>query len=273
MLSTKIAYREVGEGPILILLHGYAGSVLHWDPVVNQLQDRYRIVIPNMTHVYMGSHPLTFSEQVDIFAKFIQQHFPKQKVHLTGISYGGALVWGVSLRYPELVDKTVFINPMPPGPAQLFNIPVLKSFFNLPLSMRSIYLILRTPMGRFFLKRAAQVFRIARADHWDRFSDLHGRKLLFVCHVIHNFSYILKKENWKAWKMRLESWTHMSLLIYDNEDLLFEPKTYQRFQDLIGCDITKEVTDAGHIAIQTKPDEIVAMMAEFLDVKRSSTAA
>jgi hypothetical protein len=91
--------------------------------------------------------------------------------------------------------------------------------------------------------------------------------------VIHNFAYVLRKENWKAWKMRLESWTHMSLLVYDYEDPLFEPKTYHRFQDLIGCDITKEVHKAGHIAIQTKSGEISEMMSEFLDVKRSTTAA
>src|SRR5690349_5061280 len=111
MPETKIAFREVGEGPILILLHGYAGSVLHWDPIVARLKSHYRVVTPNLTHLFMGKSPLTFSEQIDVFAKFIETHFPNQKVHLTGISYGAAISWGVAIQHPHLVDRTVFINP------------------------------------------------------------------------------------------------------------------------------------------------------------------
>ncbi|MEZ0393334.1 MAG: alpha/beta fold hydrolase [Pseudobdellovibrionaceae bacterium] len=273
MPQAKIAFREVGKGPVLILLHGYAGSVLHWDQVVQSLKSKNRLVIPNLSHLFMGKNPFTFSDQIEMFAGFIKENFPDQKVNLAGISYGGALVWGVALKHPELINQTVFINPMPPAPSDLFNVPVLKSFFRLPLNMRAIYMILRTPMGRFFLKRAAEVFRLERAEHWERIHDLHGRKLLFVCHVIHNFAFILKNENWNAWKMRLESWTHPSLLIYDHEDPLFQPKTYHRFQDLIGCDITQEIHQAGHIAIQTKPQEIADLIENFLNVKGSTTAA
>lgn len=273
MPDTKIAYREMGEGPLLILLHGYAGSVLHWEPIANHLKSQYRVVVPNLSHLFMGRDYLTFSAQIDLLAQWMRNHFPNQKVHLTGISYGGALIWGLALRYPELVDRTVFINPMPPSPISVFRIPILKSFFRLPWSLHAIYMILRTPMGRLFLRRAAQVFRIDRADLWSHGSGLQGRKLLFVCHVIHHFAFILRQENWRAWKMRLESWTHLSLLIYDDKDPLFQPKTYHDFQDLIGCDITKEVHEAGHIAIQTKPLEIAEMIEEFLDVKRGSTAA
>ncbi len=273
MPATKIAYRQVGEGPVLILFHGYAGSVLHWDAIVEKLRGQFRIVIPNLSHLYMGREPLTFSQQIEEVARFIRHYFPKQKVHLGGISYGGALVWGLTLRYPEMVDKTIFINPMPPAPVGSFHVPILKWIFRLPLNPRLIYWILSTGFGRHFLRRAAQVFRLERADFWERFRELKGQKLKFVSHVIYNFAYILKKENWHAWKVRLEVWTHMSLLIYDCEDPLFEPKTYQRFQDLIGCDITQELHKAGHIAIQSQPDEIAQMMAEFLNVERSTTAA
>ncbi len=273
MPHTKIAHREAGEGPILLLLHGYAGSVLHWDPIVQNLKSDFKVVVPNLTHLFMGREYLSFSEQIEIMAEWIRTQYEGKKVHVAGISYGGALIWGLALRYPELVDRTVFINPMPPAPMSAFSVPILKSFFRLPWSLQAIYMILRTPMGRVFLKRAAEVFRIDRADLWEKGSELHGRKLLFVCHVIHHFAFILRQENWRAWKMRLESWTHLSLLIYDSEDPLFEPKTYHHFQELIGCDITKEVNGAGHIAIQTKPIEIAEMMREFLDVKRGTTAA
>ncbi|PIS10235.1 MAG: alpha/beta hydrolase [Bdellovibrio sp. CG10_big_fil_rev_8_21_14_0_10_47_8] len=278
MVEAKIAFREVGQGPLLILLHGYAGTVLHWDTVVQKLKSNFRVVVPNLTHLYMSRQPLTFSEQIEVFAGFLRENFLQDgeecpQIHLAGMSYGAALLWGVALKYPALVSKTILINPMPPDPIPLFQIPVLRSIFRLPLNPRSIYLILRTPLGRFFLKRAAQVFRIERADHWDRLDGLHGRKLLFVCHVIERFAFILKSENWAAWKMRLEAWTHPALMIYDHADPLFQEKTYSRFQELIGCKETQELQNAGHIATHTCGAEIAEMIKDYLDVKAGTTAA
>ena len=112
-----------------------------------------------------------------------------------------------------------------------------------------------------------------RAELWDHSQALHGRKLLFVCHIIHNFAFILKNENWYLWRERLDAWTHSSLLIFDQQDPLFEPQTYHRFQELIGCDEVREIHLAGHIATNTRGAEIAQMIAEFLNVKARSTAA
>jgi pimeloyl-ACP methyl ester carboxylesterase len=103
MPETKIAFRESGSGHPLLLLHGYAGSVLHWDHVVAGIGNHYQVIVPNLTHVFMGRNALTFSEQIEILAKFIKLNFPNKKIHLAGISYGGALVWGIALKYPELI--------------------------------------------------------------------------------------------------------------------------------------------------------------------------
>jgi len=277
MESAKIAFREIGQGTPLILLHGYAGSVLQWDPLVKELEgklnNQVRLVVPNLTHLFMSRNAIKFSEQVEQFASFIREHFPKQKVHLCGLSYGGAIVWGVSLRYPELVDRTLFINPMPPDPISAFSVPILKTILRLQVSTPMMFIFLKTAVGRYFLKRAAQVFRTERADLWGRLENLDGKKLLFVSHVISNFSFILKTENWNVWKIRLETWTHSSLLIYGQDDPLFEPKTYHAFQDLIGCEEIEEVHMAGHIAVQTRAPDIARMMVKFLNVKRGSAAA
>lgn len=263
----KIAFRETGSGAPLLLLHGYAGTVLHWDQVISPLSKKFRVIALNLNHLYLGKKPLKFSEQVEILAKFLREHFPKEKVHMAGISYGGALLWGVALKYPELVDKTIFINPMPPKPVDSFNMPILKSFFRLPLNMKMIYMILRTPMGKMFLKNAASVFRIERAEFWEHQGKLNGRKLLVICQVIHRFAYILRNENWNAWVDRIEAWVHPSMLIFDYEDTLFTPKTYHRFQELIGCDEVREIHLAGHIATQTRGPEIADMVLEFLNEK------
>lgn len=263
-MHTKIAYRERGSGPLLVLLHGYAGSVLHWDPLLPILEEHYRVVVPNLSHIYMGQEPLTFSNQVEQLAEFLEKKFPKEKFHLAGISYGAALSWGLALRHPDLVARVVFINPMPPGPMDSFDINVLKSIFRLPLNIRGIYMILRTPVGRFFLKRAAEVFRVERKDQMERMDGLHGRKLLFVCHVIYKFSWMLRNENWRGWKERLSQWAHPTLMIYEGRDPLFSRRSYMEFAENLSCDEVIETLGAGHISIQTRSEEIAGYIHKFL---------
>lgn len=46
--GARVAYREVGTGPPLALLHGGLLSHREWEPVVERLAERYRLVIPDL---------------------------------------------------------------------------------------------------------------------------------------------------------------------------------------------------------------------------------
>lgn len=266
-MHTKMAYRQTGSGPILILLHGYAGSVHQWKDLIPELEKKFTVVVPNLTHLYMSRELLTFSEQVDEFADFLRLRFPGKAVHLAGASYGGALAWGLALTHSELVERVVFINPMPPGPLKQIAVKSMRSFFKIPLSPRGVYMFLKTPIGKYFLKRSAFVFRDVRAEHDEWLKNLSGRKLVFVTHVIYKFSWILKSEPWQPWQSRLGFWTHKSFCIYDSEDPLFEKETYLKFGEHIHCKDFLEIKGAGHIAISHCGTEIAQAMLQFLDIK------
>ncbi|MEN0058596.1 MAG: alpha/beta hydrolase [Bdellovibrio sp.] len=263
-MSHKITYRERGQGPILILLHGYGGSIHHWEAVAESLALHYRVIIPNMSHVYLSTNKLFFTVQIEILAKFIRETFPGEQVRLGGLSYGGALSWGLTCQYPHLVQKTVLINPMLTHPVKNFLPKELKFFFSLPMSMKSIYVMLSTPMGRLFLKRAAQIFRDERSEGQGAVENLKGRKLQFVAHMIHHFSWVLRSEDWQFWHERLLNQGRMCRLIFDREDLLFNQDAYRRFASHMGCQDVIALTGAGHLAIKTRPDEISNLIKEFL---------
>jgi pimeloyl-ACP methyl ester carboxylesterase len=46
--GARIAYREVGTGPPLALLHSAGLSHREWEPLVDQLADRFRLVLPDL---------------------------------------------------------------------------------------------------------------------------------------------------------------------------------------------------------------------------------
>ncbi len=262
---TKISAREKGQGKILICLHGYGGSVLHWEKVSEELSRQFRVVTPNLTNLFMGQENLSFSQQIDEVIQFIQIQYPGETVFLSGISYGGALAWGIASRCPELVDKVIFINPMPPWAQRYFAIPSLRWFFNIPLSRSVIFLFLSSPVGKYFLKGAANVFRNLQADERvGRIQKLHGKKRQFIAHMLWKFSWLLRTEKWNLWEARLKTWKHDSLLIYERRDPLFTSDFYDGFAKKLASENVVTTVDAGHISIVQQPKLIAGVMREYL---------
>jgi pimeloyl-ACP methyl ester carboxylesterase len=269
-MSHKITYRERGQGPLLLLLHGYGGSVQHWESIAETLSAKYRVVTLNLSHIYMSTDKLFFSVQIEAVAKFIRETFPNQPVHLAGLSYGGALSWGLACQHRDLVEKVVLINPMVTEPVKYFLPMELRFFFSIPLNLKSIYVMLSTPMGRNFLKRAAQIFRDERAEGKVAVEHLKGRKLQFVAHMIHHFSWILRSENWSLWNKKLENYDGACRLIFDKQDLLFNEDAYRRFAQVLNCKDIVALSGAGHLAIKTHPENISALILEFLEAQEEA---
>ncbi|MDW5593357.1 alpha/beta hydrolase [Conexibacter stalactiti] len=46
--GTRVAYRETGTGPALVLLHSLGLSHREWEPVVEALSTRFRLVLPDL---------------------------------------------------------------------------------------------------------------------------------------------------------------------------------------------------------------------------------
>jgi pimeloyl-ACP methyl ester carboxylesterase len=72
--GTRVAYRETGSGPTLGLLHSTMLSHKEWEPVVDSLSDRFRLVLPDLplhgdSEVGPG-HPYTRDWFVDVLAGF-----------------------------------------------------------------------------------------------------------------------------------------------------------------------------------------------------------
>jgi pimeloyl-ACP methyl ester carboxylesterase len=72
--GARVAYRELGTGPPLALLHSAMLSHMEWEPLVAQLSDRYRVVLPDLP-LHGDSedrprHPYTLDWFADVLAGF-----------------------------------------------------------------------------------------------------------------------------------------------------------------------------------------------------------
>jgi pimeloyl-ACP methyl ester carboxylesterase len=266
-MSHKISRREVGDGPLLILLHGYGGSVMHWDGVVENLKKSYCVVIPNISHLFLSQDKIFFSVQVEVLAKYIRENYTERKVHVAGTSYGGALAWALSIQHPDLIEKMILINPMVLHPGRQFLPPEIRYFCVLPWNEKSIFAVLSTPIGRALVRRLGEAFRDQRNVSKARSETLKGKKLAFVAHLIHRFTWILRSEDWDYWRDKMQKNTKpvASLMIYDHEDYLFSRESYQQLAVQLGCQMVREISGAGHLAIKSRPETVAQLMAQFLE--------
>lgn len=137
-------YRDQGnpDGPVLVLVHGFAASLHTWEPWVQRLGKDYRIVtldLPGfgLTRAPDGYQltPTAFDDTVEGVAS----HLKLGRFTLAGNSMGGGVAWQYALKHPDRLEGLVLVDAAGfPEPSQEGS----------PIAFK----ILRNPVGRFLLK-------------------------------------------------------------------------------------------------------------------------
>lgn len=75
--GARVAYREAGTGPPLVLLHSLLLSHREWAPIVADLEHRYRLVLPDLP-LHGDSedrprHPYTLDWFVEVMSAFVRE--------------------------------------------------------------------------------------------------------------------------------------------------------------------------------------------------------
>jgi len=139
----KIHYKDEGQGPVLILLHGVCASLHTWDGWTQRLKDRYRIIrldIPGfgLTGPAPDKSLYRKDEAVRLFEKVVDE-MKLEKFYLAGNSLGGYISWNYTLKHPDRVEKLILVDsvgfPQPlPGLLAFASNPLIRPFarFTMP---------------------------------------------------------------------------------------------------------------------------------------------
>ncbi len=116
--SRVVRYWKGGEGPPLLLLHGFGGNgVLTWQRQLPALMAHHTVVVPDL--LWFGdSHAIgpvepSLVAQADTMAALIR-HERLQGTAVMGISYGGFVTLLLNQRHPDLVGDVIIVDS--PGP-------------------------------------------------------------------------------------------------------------------------------------------------------------
>lgn len=118
--GVRIHYIEAGEGPLVVLLHGFPEHWYSWREQIPALVEAgYRVVAPDMRGYNRSEKPPGVNayriENLVGDVRALIDHCGAERAHLVGHDWGGAVAWEVAARHPDRVDRLVVMNAPHPG--------------------------------------------------------------------------------------------------------------------------------------------------------------
>jgi pimeloyl-ACP methyl ester carboxylesterase len=108
----RIAYRSAGTGPVLVLIHGMAGSSLTWRYVAPALARHFTVVAPDLLGHGESAKPRT-EYSVSAHANVVRDLLAAlghTRATLLGQSFGGGVAMQLAYQYPERCERLVLVS-------------------------------------------------------------------------------------------------------------------------------------------------------------------
>jgi pimeloyl-ACP methyl ester carboxylesterase len=263
-----VRYRDEGEGPVVVFIHGALVDGRLWDPVVESLRGSCRCVVPELP---LGSHEVPLRADADLsphglaelIAAFLEA-LDLEDVVLVGNDTGGALCQlAVTGRAAPRVGKLVltpcdaFEDFPPKAFAGLFRAAKLPGGLPALLQPMRIPRVRRLPLAYGWLTRrpvpdavlAGWALRALR----DRGVMRDVRKVLAGIHP----GVLLDNAP------RLSSFEKPVLIVWAREDRFFKPENARRLAATFPDARLELLDDAYTFVSWDQPDRVAALVGAF----------
>jgi pimeloyl-ACP methyl ester carboxylesterase len=114
----RIAYRDVGSGEALLLIHGMAGSSETWRGVIPQLSKKYRVVAPDLLGHGQSAKPRG-DYSLGAFAVWLRDLLDElgiSRATIVGQSLGGGVAMQFVYQHPDYCQRLILISSGGLGP-------------------------------------------------------------------------------------------------------------------------------------------------------------
>jgi pimeloyl-ACP methyl ester carboxylesterase len=114
----SVSYTEAGSGPVLLLVHGMAGSTENWREVIEPLAANHTVVAPDLPG-HGCSEPGSGDYSLGAHAAVLRDllvSLGHERVTVVGHSLGGGVAMQFTYQFPELVERLVLVSSGGLGP-------------------------------------------------------------------------------------------------------------------------------------------------------------
>jgi pimeloyl-ACP methyl ester carboxylesterase len=182
----EVAYRTAGNGPVVLLVHGMAGSSATWRHVMPALGERFTVVAPDLLghgesakpagEYSLGAHANGLRDLLNALGH--------ERATCVGQSFGGGVVMQFAYQFPERCERLVLVSSGGLGPEVNFLLRALSAPGAEQVLSLACAPVVRGAVGRVatWLHRAGVRISPAGDEVWRSYaslSDADGRMAFF----------------------------------------------------------------------------------------------
>jgi pimeloyl-ACP methyl ester carboxylesterase len=269
-------YREAGPkgAPTILLLHGFPSSSRMFEPLFARLSDRYHLVAPDYPGFGHSDWPdpkqfaYTFDHVASVIDDFTQA-LSLSRYTLYVQDYGGPVGFRMAMAHPERVQALIVQNAVAHNEGLGAIWATRRAFWaDRPTheeALRENFLSFATTKSR-HIGHDPNIERYD-PDLWTdeyRFLNAPGQAQIQTDLFYDYRTNVAAYPQWQAWLQKTQP---KLLVIWGKHDPSFdisEPERYRKDVPKAGI----YLLDAGHFALDTKADEIAALVREFMKARR-----
>lgn len=265
--NDRIAYLDVGQGPPLILIHGFGGSMWQWEHQYSVLARTYRVIIPDILGSGLSDKPkeaYTPERLVEFFRQFMDSlNIPRAT--LVGNSMGAGLAMAMALDHPERVQRLILISGFPP----------------------QVETSIASRQYQHFLHHRPPLW-LAKLGNWmagRRTTEQLLKEIVYNPELIsptvversfHNrqrggflgplYSLLDNIQNWEGqYGNKLQKISHPVLLLWGDHDRVFPVEVGERVKSQLSHVEWHVIPEAGHLAQWEEPAIVNQFILSFLE--------
>jgi pimeloyl-ACP methyl ester carboxylesterase len=118
--GVKIHYASLGQGPLIVMIHGFPDFWYTWRDQMDALSDKYQCVAIDQRGYNLSDKPKGVENYDvrllvgDVLA--VIKALGRDKAIIVGHDWGGLVAWQVALNVPQATEKLIILNlPHPRG--------------------------------------------------------------------------------------------------------------------------------------------------------------
>ncbi len=264
----SVHYRDQGCGdcPAIILVHGSNASLHTFEPLVENLKDRYRLISYDQPgHGLTGPHQRDDYSAQGMFEAIaaVVDATGVQRFAIAGNSMGGWIAWRYALARPQDLSALILINAAGAPPPPDAEKP------RLYLGER----IMRHPVGRFLAQHITP-----RSMFEQSLVDAVASEAFVTENMVDRYWELMRypgnrraaglraiADREPQYGLRLSEITVPTLILWGAEDRVTPPYDAKTFDEMIPNSRSTVFEDVGHITMEEAPKRTAAAIHKLLE--------
>jgi epoxide hydrolase 4 len=269
--DVRLHYVEAGDGPLIVLLHGFPEFWFGWRLEISPLAAAgFRVVAPDLRGYNLSSRPAgVASYTAEALAAdvrgFIRERGAESAL-LVGHDWGGTVAWATAMNHPQVVDRLAILNAAHPRR--------LQQGLRNPRQLRKSWYF-------FFLQPPGLPEHLVRARHWrffrnfmrdarppytpqdiERYVEAWSQPGAAAAMI--NYYRAAVRQSPKRAEAQLRPISAPTLVIWGQRDRYLGPTLAEPDRDDVpNLDRVERLPDASHWVHHDEPERVTQLLTDF----------